>query len=1052
MKSFLSNHLLPLVLLLAAPTWAQIPTGAIAGRVTDASGAVVAKCPVTIVNGETGARRSVETDSSGAFSASALPAGTYEIVLELRGFRRMSTKAAVEAGNTTTVDLVLQVGETKQSVTVAGVAPQLNYESNMVQGVVHRQQIELLPLNGRDALQLAVLEPGVSVSPAGAGLLNRRFYVDIMGGDQAQTRITVDGISITDAIDGGEQQAFSMEAVQEFQVSTANPDPSFGYSSQGAVSIVSRSGSNDFHGGAYFFYRDHNLAAYPALVRDPTNPNPFFARRQPGASLGGPIVKSRLLFFVNVEHMNQVSAMRTQPSDPALAAFAQTNSSPYSGTLLSTRLDYQLNQKNNLFLRYSHDGNLTFGPRGQGPLPSNWFVNKNWADQSVLGWTTTVSPTMVNDFRSAYTYWRNDNRPPDASRCPDCLGLGGPEMIIGGGVTIGNNHEVPEIRNERHIIFTDNYTWQKASQRIRFGGEWDHGWSPGLYDFYDPASINVYSPTAVQQYNATAPPDMAIPIPSTFTTLDDLLALPLSTIQIGIGDPGQPAPFQRNRAIGNDRYRFYAQDVWRVNAQLSLSFGFALERENNLLNYDIPKPAYLQPILGASGTGFGPAAPWRPAPSLGFAWSPGTSGKTVIRGGVSIQNGTFPISNKLTDRAYEGPIGNGRVPLPGDVVPNPIPGIPGVPQGTPLAFPDNPTMFNSADLLAILPPVQVGLAQMLASFGDPNSLAVRTIDVFKSAAGDALLPNNFKVLQTQGFNLGAQRQLKTNLAVTADFVWRHSIRGDIDDQGVDLNRWLRASGPVIPPCDPSQEFDPTAECSLGPIPVRESVGNSRYAALLLKVDKRFSRRYQFLASYALQDLSGTNGIWDLDNWFASWGPIMPRNAFNLSGIVTLPWRFQLSAISAFSSRSPMTVYISGIDLSGGGVNQVVLPGSHNGDFNINLHESDLPALVSKFNQQYAGTVTPAGQVVPTITLPSTYFLGANFFSQDLRLAKNFVFFKERLTLSAFAEAFNLFNNSNPGGTVTDLRSLSFGQFTSKENPLSGSGGPRCFQLGARVTF
>jgi hypothetical protein len=1040
------------VLLLAVPTPAQVPTGTIAGVVTDASGAVVAKCRVEILNKETGARRALETTPTGAFSASALPAGAYEVSARMPGFREISATALVEAGSTTTVNLTLQVGRVNDSVTVAAVAPQLNYESNMVQGVVHRQQIEALPLNGRDALQLAVLEPGVTISSPGAGLLNRRFDVSVMGGSNTLVRITVDGVSVVDSIDGGEQQGFSQETVQEFQVSTANPDPSFGYSSYGAVSIVTRSGSNAYHGGGYFFFRDHNLAAYPAMERDATNPHPFFARRQPGGSLGGPIIKDKLLFFVNVEHTNQVSAMRTQPSDPAFAALAQTNSSPYHGTLLSGRFDYVLNQKNNLFLRYSHDGNTTFGPRSQGPLPSNWFLNKNWADQSILGWTTTLKPSMVNDLRIAYTYWRNNNRPPDASLCPNCLGLGGPEMIIDGGLTLGNNHEIPVTRNERHMIFTDGYTWQKAAHRLRVGGEWDHGWCDGIYNFYEPASVNVYSPTAVQQYNATVDPVMAIPLPSTFTTLDDLLALPIAGFQTGIGDPSQPAAFQRARALGNDRYRIYAQDVWRVHPRLTLNIGFAMERESNLLNYDIPKPAYLQPILGAGGVGLGPSAPWRPSPSLGFAWSPTADGKTVIRGGVSIQNGSFEIANKLTDRAYESPIGNGRVPLPGDVVPNPIPGIPDVPQGTPLAFPSNPTWFNSADLEAILPDVRVGLAQMIASFGDPNSLAVRTINVFKSAAGDALLPNNFKVPQTQGFNLGVQRQLQPELAVTADFVWRHNIREDFDLNGVDLNRWQRVAGPVIPACDPSEAFDPTAQCSLGQIPVRESVGRSRYVAMLLKVDKRFSHRYQFLATYALQDKSGSNGLQDFDNWFSSWGPQLPRHAVNFSGIVTLPWRFQISGITAFTSRTPATVSVSGIDLTGGGVEGVVLPGTHDGDFNTHLHESDLPRLVSQFNQQWAGKTTPQGQVVPTIVLPSSYSLGANFFSQDLRLTRTFVFFKERLKLSAFGEAFNLFNNSNPGGVPTDLRSLSFGEFTSKPNPLFGTGGPRCFQLGARVTF
>jgi hypothetical protein len=679
-------------------------------------------------------------------------------------------------------------------------------------------------------------------------------------------------------------------------------------------------------------------------------------------------------------------------------------------------------------------------------------VNKNWADQATLGWTTTVSASMVNDFRFAYTYWRNDNRPPDASICPNCLGLGEPEMLIGGGITIGNNHEIPVVRNERHFIVSDSYSWQKLSHRLRFGGELDYGECPGYYDFYEPASITVYSPTAVEQYNATVAPDMAIAIPKTFTTLDDLLTLPMSTVQTGIGNPSQPAPFQRDKALSNTRYRLYIQDVWRLNKQLTLNFGFALERETNLLNYDIPKPAYLEPLLGASGIGFPKQAPWRPSPGLGFAWSPNASGKTVIRGGASVQYGTFEIANKLTDRAYESPIGNGRLPLPGDVVPNPIPGIPGVPEGTPLSFPNDPTMFRTGYLVSILPEVRAGLAQMIASFGDPNSLAVRTINVFKSAAGDALLPNNFNVPQSQGFNLGIQHQLASDLVVSGDFVWRHSIHEDFEVNGVDLNRWQRVTGPVIPPCDASEAFDPTAMCSLGPIPFREPVGKSRYKALLVKVDKRISKHYQFVASYALQDKAGTNGLRDYDNWFASWGPQMPRHALNVSGIVTLPWRFQLSAISTFSSRWPATVSVSGIDPSGGGVNNLVLPGTNNGDFNMSRHEGDLPQLVNEFNQEYAGHVTPKGQVIPYITLPNSYSLGANFFSQDLRLTKSFVLFKERLKFSVFGEAFNLFNNSNPGGISMDLRDPAFGQFTSKEDPLSGSGGPRCFQLGTRLSF
>ena len=187
-----------------------------------------------------------------------------------------------------------------------------------VDGRVSRVQIENLPLNGRSFLELAQLEPGIQVvSVTNPGGLGNNYQQILVGGASfTQTRISIDGSTVGDRLIGGTTQGLSQESVQEFQVSTFNLDLATGLTGSGAINIVSRRGSNDLHGSAFFYYRDHNLAAYPGLRRSASNPDPPFARRQSGFNLGGPLRRDRLFWFANYEHNNQD------------AVFAITNNHP----------------------------------------------------------------------------------------------------------------------------------------------------------------------------------------------------------------------------------------------------------------------------------------------------------------------------------------------------------------------------------------------------------------------------------------------------------------------------------------------------------------------------------------------------------------------------------------------------------------------------------------------------------------------------------------------------------------------------------------------------
>src|SRR5579862_9390490 len=474
-------------------------SGIISGNVADESGAVIPNASLIITNKATGYARHVVSSSEGFFSASALPAGVYEIRAEVKGFRTLVREATVQVGLTTTADMRMSVGQATEVVNVEAATAQIEYEKNAIDGVVGRATIESLPLNGRSYMQLASIEPGVKINTSGTSQYNSQFSVSVLGGDSGRTAISVDGGPVRDTIEGsGSSMNFSQEVVQEFQLSEVNFDLSTDITSVGSINIVTRSGGNDFHGSGYFFFRDHNMAAYPALQRNPTDNSPFFARRNPGFWLGGPIKKDKAFFFFNYEYLNQESTVTVQPDLPSLSALAGNFGSPYSGKTLSARFDYRLSSKHSLFARYSHDGNQAFGPSGNTAVaPSAWLRNVNWADQSLLGITSTLTSTLVNDFRFSYNFWSNRNLFPDSSDCANCVGLGFPGLTFVGsslGSYVGDTLNATQGRDLRRFNWTDNVTWQKGSHRLRLGGEIEYDPGTGFWGYCDPGCEAVFSP------------------------------------------------------------------------------------------------------------------------------------------------------------------------------------------------------------------------------------------------------------------------------------------------------------------------------------------------------------------------------------------------------------------------------------------------------------------------------------------------------------------------------------------------------------------------------
>ncbi len=1093
----------------ACTAWAQTATGNVRGTVMDQSKAVIPGVTVTVTSQATGIQRTTTTDDVGQYQIVNLQPGEYEVKVTKSGFKTGVSPVTIQVGENVTVDFSLEVGQATETVVVTADTPAINTTDHKIDGVVSRQQIENLPLNGRNFLQLAMLEPGVTVEAVDAPGTspNNFFRVSIAGAGQALTRISVDGATINDRVTGGTAQNFSQETVQEFQITSFNFDLSTSVTAVGSVNVISRTGTNEFHGSGFIYYRDHNLAAFPSLKRslrrfeDPAFDDPFFARRQIGGSIGGPIKKDKLFFFYNIEHNNQDGVTEVANNHPIFSQFDGTYQNPLNFLQNNIRFDYKVNDKNSAFFRFSTDNNDNFAAANGIFLPSNWVTTKNVSTQALWGLTTVFSPQVVNDVRYSYGFYSGRLKIP-FDRCTDpigCVGLG--QMQVRTTLSdfrIGNNLNTPQNRVLRTYQLTDTLSWTKGTHRIRFGGEWEHfngigHWAflePGLAVLWDPLHILAFiratggftsSPFAPLynslpdslKLNATGTGPL---VPGRLPTFNEVMQLPLFLFLEGIGDPGQPQQFNVEKARRNNRYRLFIVDQWKIKPNFTFNYGLAWSFEDNILNHDLDRPAILAPLLSNGDL----RPPKRDknnfGPSIGFAWDVNNNGKMVIRAGGGIYYDSNLFWTRLNERAYVGPSGNGRYILPESFF-TAIAAVPSFnrPDLAVLAnVRRSPTNYRGTNLLADLALFQ---AFSLGFLGNGKDLSVRGVERLHTIGEPgfgAIFDPNTVTPYSMNVSAGIQRELLPTLTVQADFVMRRSVKfgGQHALFFVDRNRFNSVKGPIIPPCRGAQVFDPKAFCSTGAIAVAHSGGMFRYTGLHVKVDKRFSNRYLFVASYALSKYTGFNGVINFDNIYEAddYQGADRTHKFTFSGFMDLPTyggenkflrglfnSWTVGLISQFISKPALTTTV-GVDHDGDGNSVFILPGSTFRGFGRRIDKDKLRELVAQYNATLAGKPAPRGNPFPTINLPPGFDHGDYFISQDVRLTRN-ISIAEKVKLQLIAEAFNLFNISNLSDFVGGLNSTCgdfpqgcYGIAQGRAGGVFGTGGPRAFQFAARISF
>ena len=1080
-RTVVSMVSLALIMMSLAPLSfaAQEPTGGIEGTVSDPQGAVVPNATVAIRNTATNSTRTVSAGEDGHYKAVSLVPGSYEVKITAQGFKsQVATGVNVDVGRTTPLDVKLKIGGSSETVTVtAGGEAQIDRTDNTIAGVVGTVQIQNLPLNGRNFLDLARLQPGAETVDGGSFDPTKANYTGVSIGGQAgrSTQITVDGGSVVDNVVGTTVQNFSQEIVQEFQVGLSNMDLSTGASAAGSVNIVSKGGTNQYHGNGYLYWRDAKFAAFPALDRlDAIHGLPPdlqvdripFDREQFGGTFGGPIKKDKIFFFANVEYNNQ-DDISIHNQTPGLIGFNGFTGKPFNGLLATGRVDYKWNDKTSMFFRYSHDNNdqqAPFAP-GTGILPrdsasgifqTNDQIDLNRSDGGVFGMTRSLTATMVNDFRYAVNDFHNRIDPATP---------GVPELRVinpDQNWKSGANYITPQVTDQRRNQIRDDLTWSKGKHSIRFGGDWERTTIDGQFAFAKPARIRLYGP--------------GFGGPAVLATEADFLNAPVRDITLGVGD--DLLPFNTPAGVtANNRYQFYGTDAWKISHNVTFNFGLAYRYDTNLWNHDQGHPALVAPLFG-KGTSPSPPDKNNLAPRAGFAWDIGGNGHTVIRGGVGMYYDTAIDNLRLFERADLGPPGAELFLVGNAITSNLLPGGNGQFSQTPGNASGFITLKN---LLAIIGDVRKDVESRAF-----NCSFATSIECFHAVSGP-LFSTEFQIPYSLQYAIGIQKQLPGKMVLQADFNYRKGVHEVLVYDANFFSAVDKGGNPA--PRVSNIDFG---------VPYADSSAFSVYKALLVRLDRRFDQGFQMTASYTMSRLRNFGGdalglgqtISNGSDFRAEYGPggLDRTHRLVVSAVWEMPYfkdsssafkkqvlgGWTASVISTALSGLPFSAILpDSVDLAGSGAFFSYLPGAKAGEVgrDINLL-SKLNAIISDYNSnraKYAARIVggvpfdPQGTELRELAqLPEGTLIGGDsVLSQDLRLTKTFRM-SESKKIDLIGECFNLFNIANLTNIATNVIPAKDditgpGDFitykpTQRTTNIFGTGGARAFQFALKFTF
>lgn len=726
---------------------------------------------MTITNVATGRVVELATNSSGSFNSGALIPGDYKAMVSTKGFRSVEAQMTVLVGNTTTLNLSLQLGQENQVVEVQGSEMRVNTEQPTVQGVLTAKQIENLPVSGRNFLDLAQLEPGVQIQDgSNFGTGKDGFSSVSFGGRSGRTaRIEVDGIDVSDEIFGSTTTNIPASAIQEFELSQSSLDLSTEVTSSGAVNVATRSGSNNTHGETFSFFRDSSLAA---ALPTPPGLSESFQRSQLGGRLGGPLIKNRFFYFLDAERTLQHLQAPVLVAPP-FQQFSGNFSSPYHEDNLTARADYQFAHAVHAFYRFGYFQNSFVANRASG---FSVYDGKNVTRTHVAGVDFNTG-SFAHSFRFGYLKTGRDLT--DGTRGSSLPLANYPLNLQMGntGLATGPNYVVPEVILQRNqqVKYDGNKIW--GPHIIRYGFTFNRiagaGFvplgrlAPSLSTNIGPSEMNFAAAgtfTCVTTNGAIAT-GASCPLNYPVESVTVSNGLGYVTPFPGLGLPAGSAVFPRLGVY------LGASSKWKRN--LTFSYGVRYARELGRSDNQFPAITELNALMPGLGD------PVRQpnsnfAPQLGFAWDLAGRGKTSIRGGIGLfYENVLVIINPLdpilrsktgdvflqTPLACSGTATPVAVPIPGGAL---QPTFCGTPTGGPVGI-----GVVGNQIGAFQKQYQ---ADSLFNLNAPNPYYIGTLlGQGLGFFGTAYDPN-FRTPRSVQMNIGIQRELRPGVIFSVDFV------------------------------------------------------------------------------------------------------------------------------------------------------------------------------------------------------------------------------------------------------------------------------------------
>ena len=587
----------------AAPARAHaqeaINFASVSGTVTDGQGAVVPGARVSARHVETTVTAEAVTNSEGRFRFPYLRVGTYEVKVHVSGFADSTRTMKTTVGSAFDLPIVLSLAGFDTNVTVTGDTTILEAARSQIAGTLPQAEIQSLPLNGRNFLDLALLIPGTSVTNIGSTQLFAETSavpgqgISIASQRNFSNNFIVDGLSANDDAAGLSGMPYGVDAVEQFQVVTSGGQAELGRALGGYINVVTRSGTNALHGTVYDFIRDDRFNA-PNALSGTTLP---MDQQQYGGSLGGPIARNRTFFFSNFEQrrLDQNGLVTILP-DVVPILNARLGAVEYPGSPVSTgiypnpvdstnalaKVDHQVSGSDHLTVRYSLYHVTSDNSRGAGALNApTASAGLDNVDHSLgLGNTWTMSSRTVNETRAQVAY--SDLKAPPTDQV-------GPAVSIAGVASFGTLSGSPTRRVNRMYQIVNTVSHQAGSHALRAGA-----------DFVLNAATITYPRSSRGSY--------------AFSSLANFLTGNYNGFTQTFGNP---VVSQTNPNVG-----LYAQDQWRVGSSLTLNLG---------IRYDLQ---FLDSIDTDTNN---------LAPRFGFAWSPSASQDFVVRGSAGLFFDRVPL-------------------------------------------------------------------------------------------------------------------------------------------------------------------------------------------------------------------------------------------------------------------------------------------------------------------------------------------------------------------------------------------------------------------------